>query len=153
MVINKFNYTLLLLSTIFIGGQAKSNESTTDLTDLLIVEGIFAATFLFTANDPEDWGNFFIITSPIVLGGVESKTDYWLAVAASTAYGIWLVDQEDEKESELFKKQFLTLNAVLIPFWIYKNVSDTENSEKQSQLFLETDPVSYGVKLNYTFRF
>lgn len=153
MAIKKISYTLLLLSAICIGGQAKSDETTTDLTDLLIVEGIMAGTFLITSNDPESWGKFLIVTSPFVLGEIESKEEYWAAVAVSAAYGIWLVNQEDEEESELFKKQFLGFNALIMPFLIYKKVFDKDKDEEQSQLLLQTDPVNYGVKLNYTFRF
>ena len=153
MTIKKISYTLFFFSAVFIGDQAQSNESTTNLTDLLIVEGIMAGTFLITSNDPESWGKFFIITSPFVLGDIESKEDYWLAVAASAAYGIWLVDQENEKESELFNKQFLGFNALIMPFLIYNKVFDTDKNTEQSQLFLQTDPLNYSVKLNYRFSF
>ncbi len=153
MAVRIICYTLFLLVAIFFSDQAKSDESSTSLTDLLIIEGILAGTFLITSNDPESWGKFFIITSPIVLGDIESKEEYWLAVAASAAYGIWLVDQEDEEESDLFKKQFLGFNALIMPFLIYKKVFDKEKDAEQSQRLLQTDPVNYGMRLNYTFRF
>lgn len=158
MVIKKRICPLILLVGIFLGGHANADESDLELTDLAIIEGAMAFGFLVVSDNPNEWGNFMIALSPFVAAiGVEETehpvATYLLGVAALAGYGNWLKNQEDEKQSETFKKQFLVFNAIMLPVWAYDMASDKDGSAEPSQFFLEADPITQSAKLTYEIKF
>ena len=144
--------------SIFLGGHANADGSDLELTDLAIFEGIMAFGFLVVSDNPKEWGNLWIASSPFIAAMGIEETEYPVAtyiatVAVLAGYGNWLTKQEDEKKSETFKKQFLVFNAIMIPVWAYGRLSDRDESAEPSQFLLEADPIAQGAKLTYTIRF
>lgn len=157
MFTKKLVYAFILSVSMLLGGYANADDSNLEISDLLLVEAAMAFGFLVFSDNPKDWGNFMIATSPIVAATGESPeypvTTYILTVAALAGYGYWLKNQEDEEKSETFKKQFLTFNAIMIPVWAYDMASDSEEPTESSQFLIEADPISQGAILTYTIRF
>lgn len=106
------------------------------------------------ANNPEGYGNAIIALSPFfaAFGESKSKASYTIGLLAVVAYGAYNRNLKDEEESDVFRKNMILFNSIIIPATILIGLRNNVNEEKPTQYMLNINQ-SGGLEIAFSHAF
>jgi len=138
-------------------GAAQAEISPEDWKQLAMIEGIIGVSSYVMANNPKQWGTFFVVTSPLLAGiagqGEFSWPKYAMGVVAIGGIGAWLLSQEDEHHNDIAKKMVIGYNVLLLPLWVISKTSNDPASLKENKVGFRWEPRNRQALVDYTIRF
>jgi len=131
-----------------------------DITKFAMAEGVGAVVFGVISNNPEAWGKVYLVTSPLLglIAAGESRSPWVTLVGATTfaaAYGSWLMANDDQRRTTLWRKQMAAFNVLLLTGWVIYQFEDrtVERKDERPAAALRFIPNGDGGALAYERRF